>query len=169
MDGVNDYVTVGDNLDLAQSDAITIAGWIQFKSLRPYDGIVHKFADGYSNYRLIVHDSGEFLSAQIGSGGTLVSVSTSLDKMSPNRWYHVAVVLDSAKQKATIYIDGILRSSKRFTVPRKDTNAALLIGRNSWSGQFFDGWIDDLRIYDRALDIYDLKSLVEFRERAARQ
>ena len=161
LDGHDDYVDIGDKLDLVGSD-ITIAAWIKADRFKPFGGVVNKTG----NYRLSLGGSEKF-SDRI-SGGTL-GPNTQADsgyetRLHENRWYHVAVVLDlTTSQRVKIYVDGILRSdgNRELTSPRTDTGNPLEIGKNN--AGFFEGFIDDVRIYNRALDRIEMKALAELR------
>lgn len=81
-------------------------------------------------------------------------------------WYHVAGVLDRAAGTFTIYVDGVVERTTGFT-----PNAALkeyaavpwLIGtrREVGSGARYDadGVVDQARIYDRALNVAEVRAL----------
>ena len=64
-------------------------------------------------------------------------------------WHHYAMVYDGSAIK--VYVDGVSCASAPFTgVIKRDVTKPLVIGRNPW-GDSFDGLMDEIRIYDRAL------------------
>lgn len=163
LDGDGDFVNCGDVLDLADEEAgvVTIAAWI--KPEREGGGIVSKLASdgGYfftlnQSYQLagftrLPRVDGKNVESQHGTYKTRI----------PNdKWYHVAVVFDSDSKKMHFYVDGILRESGG-AVGRAGSGASFLIGR--YSEYFFQGRIDDLRIYNRGLDDLDARKLFRFR------
>lgn len=159
LDGVGDYISVGDKNDLL-GGSLTVAAWVKADSWVNYAGIVSKLASG-GNYRLLVGGSRVF--GNIRSATNIVEqIAFYEDDLKVNRWYHVAMVFDEATKTADIYVDGILRQFAPYTITRGDTSSPLEIGRNIYNGNVcFKGFIDDVRIYNRALDIYQLKTLAE--------
>jgi len=67
-----------------------------------------------------------------------------------DEWHHVAGVFDGSN--IMIYLDGVLDGSAATTVPIGINTANMLIGENpEATGRYWDGLIDELKIYDRAL------------------
>ena len=154
------YVRIGDKLDLDRSN-MSIAAWIRADSWKGNSGIVSK----YGNYRFGFGQTkpANLLSAAAGGGGQPINaVSTRKSPLAIDRWYHVAVIFDSAKGKSSLYIDGILRTSEELTTQRADTDSELEIGR--YIKSTFDGRIDDVRIYNRALASEDVVSIAALQQ-----
>ncbi len=76
----------------------------------------------------------------------LVSVRSLAD----NGWHHVAGVYDGAIKR--IYVDGQLEASRPYNRTLRTNNFPVRLGYNQEypAGQY-SGWLDDVRIYDRAL------------------
>jgi hypothetical protein len=76
-------------------------------------------------------------------------------------WHHVVGVFSSGNE-AKIYVDGVLQNS-RSSVPVEITPSQdLFIGRGGISelaSGRFNGMIDDIRIYDRALSLAEVETL----------
>ena len=66
-----------------------------------------------------------------------------------NRWSHLAVTYDGATLQ--LYVNGARVSSRAVTgtIPRSDDPS--WIGGNHPYGEYFDGLIDEVRVYDRVL------------------
>jgi hypothetical protein len=69
----------------------------------------------------------------------------------PAKWVHLAATYDGQNQR--LYVDGTLVATKAQTGLILASNGALRIGGNSIWGQFFQGKIDEIRIYNKALTI----------------
>jgi len=70
-----------------------------------------------------------------------------------NVWYHVAGVYDAAARTLDIYVNGVRDNGVLLgTVPASQVNSSVNvnIGRRS-GGFYFNGVIDEVRIYNRAL------------------
>ena len=81
------------------------------------------------------------------------------------RWYHVAVTYDGSE--VAIYIDSKKENSTAASGSIDTFNANLDIGRDtafSYSGEAFDGYIDDVRIYNRGLSASEVRQLFFYRE-----
>ncbi len=72
-----------------------------------------------------------------------------------SRWHHVAATYDGTLR---LYVDGALNNSSAVTL--NTTTQMLYIGRAPVRmSEYFDGDIDDLRIYDRALRANEISAL----------
>ena len=77
-------------------------------------------------------------------------------------WYHVAVTFDYDSGEMVLYKDGV--EVDRATVPPADrdvTDPALLVGSFAYSSQWH-GYIDDARVYDRALSGDQINALYQY-------
>ncbi len=74
-------------------------------------------------------------------------------EVSEDRWHHATMVLDEPDDELRLYYDGRLVAEDRG-LPDDATGATgqyLEFGRTGYRGAYFDGRIDEVRIYDRAL------------------
>ena len=63
---------------------------------------------------------------------------------------------------ANVYVDGVLRNSHEYSGPMYVSPSDLEIGRDpSNPSRFFDGLIDEVRIYDRALTASEVERLYD--------
>ncbi len=89
------------------------------------------------------------------------SLHTNIQDLSPNQWYHVALIWDSGNY--TVYIDGIEKAIGMYT-GLNTLNAFADIGNNgniSARSEAFAGLIDDVRIYNRALAANEVAALYD--------
>lgn len=75
------------------------------------------------------------------------------------QWYHVVGVYDNTAMK--IYLNGSLVNSGTFDLTAIPSNSvATTIGmQNGGSGSYFDGMLDDVRVYSRALSAAEVLQL----------
>ena len=66
-------------------------------------------------------------------------------------WHHVAFVSDASNSQVRVYCDYELVGSRTAMV-MVSSGYSLFVGANEASNQFFDGWIDDLRVTRRVLN-----------------
>lgn len=104
------------------------------------------------------------ISTEITPAGTLKvfirnanSVSRDLDTLivpDIDTWHHVAVVMDAALGEAAIYYDGVRFERPLVLEPGIGTGATTGFNIGTYraaDGRFFDGFLDDVAVWDRAL------------------
>ena len=68
------------------------------------------------------------------------------------KWHHVAVVVDGANGKISFYLDYALGYSRSGTLPDVGLgNSIFFAAKENGEDQWFDGWLDDIRVTRRAL------------------
>ena len=72
------------------------------------------------------------------------------------QWQHICMVFDGST--GTLYIDGLLRAEGAFTLPT-DMTSLLEIGSTDGGSESFNGDIDDLRIYNYAMNEVEVAEL----------
>ena len=82
-----------------------------------------------------------------------------IDPVTPGVWYHCAAVFGDGLHK--LYVNGALNNSVRHRLA-VHADEPLYIGRKGTDEKFFyfDGVIDDIRIYNRALTGEEIQSLL---------
>ena len=84
--------------------------------------------------------------------------ATSTGHLVPGTWTHLAGVWDGSMR--TIYINGVPDGTNGEPQSRPDNRGNVSIGRpGAFNGLYFNGRIDDVRIYNRALSTAEVRSL----------
>ena len=157
FDGADDEVVVPDSAALDISNAITVEAWIKADAWGVDHGIgtivdKHDWISWAAGYVLRAGDGGK-LSLNLGASSQWKEV-ISPAVMETGRWHHVAGTFDGSTIK--VFVDGVEQESKdvpAFTI--RANSAKLTIGRATWEpirDRLFDGSIDEVRIWDTALD-----------------
>jgi hypothetical protein len=92
-------------------------------------------------------------------GGTFGGATLHADAGEPGRvgeWSHLAVTYDGTSVR--LYVNGSEVSSRQTTGSIRQTSDPLWIGGNEPYGEYFEGEIDDVRVYDRALDPAEVRT-----------
>lgn len=164
FDGINDHVTVPDNsqLDIGTGD-FSLAVWI--KTTDTSGAIVSKreWVNGKTvGYGLSIHDGRPRLQIGDVTNGGLFYTSLSMDPVNDGNWHHVAVTVDrNFTSGGRIYVDGNLVYT--FDPTGRQASASnsspLTIGRPSNGSNHFEGSVDEVQLYDRALPSSAITSL----------
>lgn len=161
LDGVNDYVALPAGVVDELAD-FTIAAWVYWGGKRNWARIFD-FGSGTTSYM--------FLTPQAAGGGLRFAInltngwgdqalaSTSLPS---GQWVHVAVTLSGST--GTLYVNGsVSATNNRMThapFRLRDTTQNW-IGRSQYPADpYFNGKIDDFRIYNGALSAAEVAALV---------
>ena len=165
FDSSGDYVTVPDTAALDMSSAITIAAWLKPTNFGNYYFIVTKQPSGTAgssypgNYEFRTEAStGRLNFLHQTSSGTTYSTYTSSSGLTAGIWQSVVVTLGSGQ--VNFYINvlsaGTTAQSGTFGILN---NEPVRIGKRKDSSSYFNGSIDDVRIYDRALSAAEVALL----------
>ena len=76
--------------------------------------------------------------------------------MPVNTWSHLACTFDGSTMR--MYLNGVEIASKPQSGNATVSTGALHIGGNSAWGEFFNGGIDEVRIYNRALSRTEIQA-----------
>jgi hypothetical protein len=79
------------------------------------------------------------------------------------RWYHVAQTRDSVTGEQRVYVDGFLGSPHTGLLGPL-TDASREVGKNPRETATLDGWIDEVRIFDRVLTPDEVEHLAAGRD-----
>lgn len=134
-------------LNIYNSD-ITISSWVRIGT---GGTIVARAKPYYITYRLgIGSDSKAYINVyRRGAGHTVIRSDEILDR---DTWYHIVGVFDRSSDRGYIYVNGILEADDSMPDAPAGNDGLTKIGcRNNVNDMPFNGVIDDVRIYDRAL------------------
>ncbi|MFN7562980.1 MAG: putative Ig domain-containing protein, partial [Prosthecobacter sp.] len=147
FDGVDDQVTVPDNVALRPTQ-ITIEAWVNpTYTMNAFGGVVSKTSTGSWN-------NGYGL-GQLGNDTTFgfwinnYATNRATTTLTTGVWQHVVATYDGANIR--LYVNGAQRSSFAYTAAISHSTVPLEIG-NAVGGNFpWKGGIDEVQIYNRAL------------------
>jgi hypothetical protein len=95
-------------------------------------------------------DSGQLFVGFRAGGGAYVLMSN-LDGVTPSAWHHLAGTFQGSTRTLTIYVDGVQRAQGVVQSGGSSGNTLpVIVGRSGASGDYFKGWIDDMRIWNVA-------------------
>jgi hypothetical protein len=155
FDGVDDYVDCGNNPSLNMTDAITIEVWINSNKTTLYDrGVVGKGQSGaWTNNAYEMRTPGVNVVRFSISNGTNINYAEAAINF--NEWTHLVGVTSKAEGKIRMYKNGVLvKEFSRTIGDIQVISSPLHIGHGCHT---WDGLIDEVRIYNRALTYNEVK------------
>lgn len=170
FDGSGDYIIVQDSPELDGMAEITLAAWVNVRSWTSdpsYSSrIISKLHYPQSCYELTVSGSASAYDYTANAGyygqNDDMAIHTPDNSILLNEWYHIVSTNTGTQQK--MYINGIEVGSENVnTGPINDNNIDLWLGQisDAYVSAWFDGLMDDVRIYDRALDAGEVQQLYQ--------
>ncbi|MEF8874181.1 MAG: LamG-like jellyroll fold domain-containing protein [Candidatus Thermoplasmatota archaeon] len=160
FDGVDDHIAVPDDKSLDISGPTSMQAWIKPNVAHETGsnlGVMAKAESGVGwawQLRFGNDNANDTLGFKFNTdvGDRWVNVGHNL---TPDEWYHVAGVFNGAHAK--LYLNGELKDVTTFgSIITSD--AELVIGADGWDN-YFNGSIDEVRIYNKSLSEAEVKEL----------
>jgi hypothetical protein len=151
FDNVDDYVSIPHSSDFNITSNITIEAWIKTAGTGQ-DYITTK---GENSWYLGMNIPGFGNKVAFFLSGVTGSWIASTSNINDGNWHHVAATYDGANVK--IYVDGVLETTSAQTGTINTGTSAVEIGRRG--SLYFDGKIDEVRIWNVALEDSDITAL----------
>jgi RNA polymerase sigma factor (sigma-70 family) len=172
FDGYGDYITLGQPESLLLTGAMTVACWARFSELHSHYRLVSKQGDSSANrsWDLCLENfNPDVLGFQISRDGKfehdVFTQSIPADVPAVDVWTHIAAVY-APGMAVRIYKDGVMIAENTQGIPAVQhvaNGTDILIGADSrMEGTEFNGAIDEVRIYNRALSGAEMAYLAQF-------
>ncbi len=153
FDGNGDYVNCGNDVSFDITDSITIEAWFYAQSrgqggfgrlVSKEGGIFFLFFDAVNHLSLNIKDSGA------------VAHTNPIPGVSYDTWHHVVVTYNGATQRG--YLNGVQIGADVDWVDTIKVDASnIKIGNRDANDRSWDGFIDEVRIYNRALGLSEIQ------------
>ena len=154
FDGVDDWVTVSDSDMLDLTGPMTLEAWVYPTSLSGWRTALIKERLGGLSYALYAHDNAPRPAAWVNAGaGDLTAAGSAA--LALGTWTHLATTFDGATLR--LYVNGAEVGAVAIGANIATSADPLRIGGNAVWGEFFEGLIDEVRVYDRALTPTELQ------------
>ncbi|MDD4931008.1 MAG: LamG domain-containing protein, partial [Candidatus Colwellbacteria bacterium] len=164
FDGADDNSRLPNNIGLGQSE-LTVSVWVKHNSFgtsgssRPYVSDWNIWSSGYQKgFILRTYDISDKPGFNICDGINYFSVGSS-ESINISVWYNIVGVF-KANSIYKIYINGLQKGSSNAPSQYiKESTSPIYIGYSGINPGKFDGLIDDLRIYNRALSAPEIQAI----------
>jgi hypothetical protein len=159
FDGDGDYVDCGTNETLnSLNEAITASAWINIRSITTAWMAV--MAKGENAWRISVNGETTGMHFGFSGGDRGWQAANSASELPFNEWHHVAATYN-LQNGGLIYLDGVVDGNNPDLGGVQMNEMPFLIGENpEATGRFFDGLIDDVRIYDGAMTAEQIQAVM---------
>ena len=162
----NDLVNMGNNFGFSSGD-FSVEVWVKLNpgDTEPLMPVVHHYSGYGAGYFLAVNDVGDGMSASgkahfyTGYPGSGLSSTVINDGL----WHELVGVYQIATRTSSLYVDGQFQSSQSGNVINAPPAPTSFLVGGLMSGGLptglFTGLIDDVRIYDFALNASHVQSI----------
>jgi hypothetical protein len=165
FDGINDHVELPIGSLIGSLTDITITTWaILTESNASWQRILDFGTSSSAGYMFLcprTGTNGPVRFAITPTGGAEESVVESTSPLTSG-WHHVGVTIDSATMTISVYIDGALAASAPTATLPQDLGQTTQnwLGRSQYEADaYFNGYLAELNIYNRALSAGEIRYL----------
>ncbi|MEF8779474.1 MAG: LamG domain-containing protein, partial [Haloferacaceae archaeon] len=161
LDGGNDYVEVSDTLDLVEAFSLSAlvkapteqGSWTRLIS-REQSG------EGNRQYNLIFDNDGTKARTAVDTLDEDAVIVEDTDSIIDDEWHLLTTTFD-ASSELRLYVDGTEVDSESVSSPVVSRSSELFFGTiaHTPGKRLYEGQLDDVRIYDRALSSSEVSSL----------
>jgi hypothetical protein len=160
FNGTSSYIDCGNNSSLDITGAITMSAWIKRTSIGAVHRILHK--GGQSNvaldYTFGFGTSNTVFFYASKSNSSTVGVRTN-KTYTTNEWLYIVGTYNGTTYR--IYVNGVEMPTTEGASGTNTSTSSLFIGARNDGDQHMNGYIDDVRIYNRALSQEEITKLYE--------
>ncbi len=158
FDGTDDHVDCGNDESLNITGEITIAAWVH--PTGPGDSDYPRVVDKSNGtggadpgYKLYLRSAENYL-VTLSGGGVYLNSSSSLDL---NAWNYVVYTTDGTQRK--LFLNDAWEVWDETTLPVESSNP-LFIGNSPAGARHFEGILDEVRVYNRALGEDEIQTIM---------
>jgi len=155
FNGTSDYLAAPDSASLdIQGDRLTLAAWVKANSWAT-SHMIRKIPDTGTGSIYFIRVQSNVLRGDIATPAGTVVVQ-GVTAVRAQEWVHAALVYDGAEGR--VYLNGVVDGRANVSGKIAESNNELRIGRGEPAG-YLNGSIDDVRIYNRALTVEEIRQL----------
>ncbi|MEK6837693.1 MAG: LamG domain-containing protein, partial [Nanoarchaeota archaeon] len=158
FDGVNDYITVPSTITSGFDQKFTASAWVKTNTLtgQSITGQWSGTTTTDRTFSLFVNANGTISFNVRTSSPQAQPEIVSSANVSDNRWHHVAGVRNG--QNMLVYVDGVQSGSGTQSGTLEDSTHNFEIGRQSTDGAYFNGSIDEVKVWNRNLSAEEINA-----------
>lgn len=154
FNGIDNYIVVPKPTNFDPSSDFSVSVWVYRRGGRTIISHDKLDDDTTGAFNLYANDT----NVQIEKNNH-AAVSTKNGTFKSKEWQHIVITYDNNEQLVKFYINGKLIDNKQIEPPKNFENELLIGRRGLATDSFFQGIIDELRIYGRVLSEMEVKLL----------
>ena len=154
------YINLGNHNNLNHD--FSISCWIKVSSSSNRQTIISKGTGSHYQWEFIVDGSTNFIRLRLyQAGGSDYLVCSGVTTVNDNKWHLVTATYNYTTHQAYVYVDGNQDGSTSSTSGTYDSSdsASCWIGGRATSSNYWNGNLDDLAIFGRALSNAEVLSI----------
>jgi fibronectin type 3 domain-containing protein len=152
FNGTSAYVSVPNSASLGLTTGMTLEAWVKPAAQSSYNTVIFKERTGYYADALYANTDTNRPSANVYTTGDHELKGTA--QLALNTWTHLAATYNGST--LLLYVNGTQVGSVAFTGSIVSSTGPLKIGGNAIWGEWFNGQIDEVRVYNRALSAAEI-------------
>jgi PKD repeat protein len=156
FNGIDQYIEVSpsSSLNTAEMSGFSVSLWGKLNLVDDEETFLNVNNKSDGNDFDIRPQNGKITFINNGGGLFLQDIQ----EVATNEWYHIAVVLDYSTDSAFLYINGQLAAADttEFVLP---TGPYFSFGKHTLNSWYFNGVLDDIKIYNRVLSVEEIGGL----------
>ena len=162
FDGVDDWIEVNHHpsIDFDNADSFTLSLWLKFGvGNTNYRSIIEKWS-GFGAYSHVLrHSDTSHIYFNRWDGSSADRLDITEDEF-PQIFQHVIVTSNGSR--LSLFLNLLHKQSVSISTGSTSNTSNLFFGKRGGSSTYnFSGWLDEVRLYDRALSASELLALYE--------
>jgi len=134
--------------------SFTLSLWTKTNTISGADDFIYSKDDGINNadiqFRLYRRDAEFYFELGNTAGSSFSTDTSSKGNIATGTWYHIVVTFDGTN--LILYLDNSSADTATFSGTRVSaTRSAYISGRPHAGGLYYDGYLDEIGIWSRAL------------------
>ena len=163
LDGVDDYVNIGKAI-IGNNPAFSVSAWFKTSSASKQQ-VYYEGGSGTIMLYCTVNENivGDVECGMLDDLTAWAGKSTPASSFNNGQWHHL-VFVQRSKNERELFVDGLPKGTDTAGIGTLTLSASRIGSRTSAVGgsfDFFSGAIDDVRIYNRALNASEIQALYQ--------
>ena len=159
FNGTSNYIDMGNHPSLDISDGFSISAWVNRTGPGVFQTIASRGYSGNGEFTFTLYDNGTNFVMRVWVEGEVYEGTVTV----ASGWNHLALVAQTGINGIRTYLNGVLSNQWTSTKDLFGKSAYnLRLGNNQLDNSyFFNGYIDDVSIYNKALSNTDIQVLAK--------
>ena len=157
FDGINDHIVCGSNSSLIFDNSLTISLWVKPSGFSATGAYVRRNGNTTTHgWYLFRQGSDRSLQVQLIDHNMLnISSVSSSSFLELNKWFHVLITSD--RNTIRLYMNGLIVGTGSDLTSDPLGFGNLYIGNNTALGEWYNGKMKDIKLYNSALSSFQVK------------